>query len=244
MFPDLAVTLAGIADYFDIPLIVSCNATETLHNFLGFESIRNVPLIPHQIAGILIGIIGAIRTFRHSESAAWFYAMLFFACMNISSLFCHNIYERKSVEWEFARLLDLVFTGSSALSLWYTRLIVPSHMFSGTFLLLLGYNAKYSFLTRPLSWLPELTYIGTMLIALFALGRRLTTIGDSKIGVFLSIAGISTILSSLPLDSYFCQFFGSNFSSVHAMFMGSNLSMLGLLVLTLSSEKQKKIKTE
>jgi hypothetical protein len=228
-FPFLANILRQLTEYFELDLI-SCQSKEQILVVL-HTSIRNPTLLPLQLSGLFIGLIGAaIMSRRPMKSSSWFWALLFFSGMNFTSIFCHNLLSKYSIEWKYFRLLDIVFTGSSALSLCLVPLDVVSFLHPLLFFSLLVINYQLDFIGE-LALVPEMTYIGTMIAASLVLLPRLHRLGTSLIGFVISAFGILFLLAGLIVDSYLCQNTWTSFGAVHLIFLGSNCALLGLLTL-------------
>jgi hypothetical protein len=239
-FPGLHKTLFYIAGQVGYEL-VTCHGEEIVHEVLGYQ-IRNTTLIPTQLAGLFIGIFGTMVISRKA-SKSWFWAMLYFAGMNLTSLFCHNLTQKYTFEWKLFRLLDIVFTGSSAGCLLFSQIQVPSLFNVLIFPVLLTLNYKYDFGKDSIPFLPEFTYIGMMLLAVLFLLPNLRKMGTSKVGYGCSMIGLLLLVIGLPIDSLLCEF-STQVSSVHMIFLGSDFALLGLLLLanTPQQDLKKKLK--
>jgi hypothetical protein len=239
-FPGLHRILYRIAEQVDYEL-VTCHGEEIVQEAFG-QQIRNTTLLPTQLAGLVIGIYGSMIVSRNA-SKSWFWAMLYFAGMNLTSIFCHNLTEKYTIEWKVFRLLDIVFTGASAGCLLFSQLRLPSIFNLLIFPALLIFNYKYDFGEGAIAFVPEFTYIGMMLIAVLFLLPKLQKISTSKLGYGSSIIGLLLLIIGLPIDSILCEY-STQVSSVHLIFLGSDFAMLGLSLLASTSSEvlEKKLK--
>lgn len=130
-FPDTALFLAA---QLGVQLIL-CHNSEISMNITNTFSLRNPTLLPIQLLGLLIGSYGALKI---KKSISGSYAFLFFALMNLSSIICHNISQKYSTVWEISRIFDIIFTGSSSLSLPFITKNQMSHFLHFLIFLLLS----------------------------------------------------------------------------------------------------------
>ena len=240
LFPDFYQTISN-----QIPNLVSPNC---INQDLTLS--LNLVLITTTVVGIYC-TCKASRTITDG----YFFGSLFYTGMTISALaqsllHQHNLKQlelnqsllqqnkqdgKHSISWELLRILIIVFAGSCALSFWYTRLIVPKRMYVGTFALLLGYNLRYSFLTTKVVFLTEFTAIGSILVALVAITRKMNVIGTSREWKLVSWIGLTIMMTSILIDGLFCIVF-----IPHCMFIGSSLIILGLVELSSTRTRLRK----
>lgn len=182
-FPDLSRELlsylpltVGVADIFSFT-ITTCINTEYIIEIAGYQ-IRNPTLLPIQMLGMIIGLYAA---FTLKRNTSWFYAFLFFGCMNLTSIFCHNLSKQYSALWELSRILDIIFTGASSLSLPFlvNHLSHKTHMFLFGLLFAFGIICDYSMVDEyTIPFTAEIIYlllmiIGSINLALLVLSSKL-----------------------------------------------------------------------
>jgi hypothetical protein len=237
-FPDLTKYVTENAESIGYKIVTFINEEPVYH--LYNYPIRNPSLLPIQLAGILIGIKGIIAVSRH-QSPGWWYAMLFFAFMNLSSIFCHNLLAEGRLQ-RFFVMLDIVFTGSACTSAILSQFTIPQFMPFSVFVILLRTNYMYSFREKIILYLPEMTYIGLLLLACLLLNYPLLTGKFGKgSGILKASTGQFIMVAAPALDDYICDYFNSQISAIHLIFVGSNLIMQGLIELYVSKLKSDRI---
>lgn len=241
-FPDVSKVITILADHNDVSL-VSCIVPEPTVLFMDFV-IRNPSLLPIQIAGLLIGLAG---TFNIRKSPSWKFAFLYFALMNLASILCHNIAEKYTQIWHVGRVMDIVFTGSSSVCL---AVLVESKIESNKFILLLAVIGIYGTAGAlvPIPFASSIIYILLMIIATLALLPEilLCNLNKERWRQAIALYGLGIILLSLGVDWAFC-FVEGWWSAVHAVFLGSDIIFLGLLIMGLEKvvdEKASSKKTQ
>jgi hypothetical protein len=129
---DLGVDLAGVLwpDW----AVVSCPELRASLSWGGTEFVvRNPTLLPVQMAGFIIGIVGALvlagrrcparlrddalRLEAWSYSLCWSLALAWFAAMNATSILAHAVFEPKTASHEFWLASDVVATCLSSCNL-------------------------------------------------------------------------------------------------------------------------------
>ena len=211
---------------------------------------RNPHLLNTQLAGFIIGLAGFLLMMikgKHPKSLSFQYSFLYFALMNISSIFCHNVTERNSELWKLARLADLVFTGASATSLVYTTLSKTTH---GLHLFNLVALTLFTVIGDHLKAFPftaEIVYIGTCLFACVALGPRLHNFTGVNAGLIISYLGLLGLALAIPLDYFLCAN-KYTYTAIHVVFFSCDAIFLGFLLISVKLNKPlpktKKIKKE
>ncbi|KXS16990.1 hypothetical protein M427DRAFT_55016 [Gonapodya prolifera JEL478] len=222
----------------------------------GTPGIRNPYLIPFQVLGIVVGLVGAMRRLQPGSppvSPRMLGALLFFAGMNTSSLFAHNFLQKYTPSWELVRIVDVVFTGCSSLDLiflaldapsskrplapWRTKLAhaldsLPSQLI--VFIIIAVVNTLFdtrSGLLFPIPFVAELTYLGTAFAAFFILSPFLDYSNPLS---YVAIAGALTGLACLPIDNVLCWHFGPESGSfwttagLYFLFLGCDLGVYGV----------------
>jgi predicted membrane channel-forming protein YqfA (hemolysin III family) len=246
-FPDAVKIVLEVLKYFNIEA-VTCKSKEFLLPVQLFSTkidLRNPDLLPFQLAGLLIGLAGAVIFLPNSKriSKSWFWAMLFFACMNASSIYCHNLTKRESFDWNLARIADIIFTGSSSTSLAFIALGNVPHIYHFiTFLVIAFYGILGDLNKKMIPFTAELIYIGMMIFALIALAPRIFAMTKSVFALAVALSGVFVILAGPIFDTAICRA-GFPFSTVHAVFMGSDLALLGLLLIGVDMQTTK-LKTD
>ena len=197
--------------------------------------IQNPSLLIIQLICLIISFYTLIRTFKPLPTAGYFFGSLFYLLMILSSIPLHTMTTDYK---QILQILDIVFTGSSALSFWYTRLMVPKRAYLFTFLILLGYNLKHNYL-KPIPFMNELTYILPCFVAIVANLRKLNLLGTSLNCKFLASIGLLVVSIGLVFDDELCLLTSGHLASTHCVFFGSAISMLGLVELRLSNKDMK-----
>lgn len=213
-FPDLSRFINQfLADLRLAEFSFSCRNSEApplsldLSPVLGHKlPLRNASLWPLQLLGAFIGLHGVSR---HAARPALRAAMYWFAAMNLSSIFCHNVFPRHTANWEIARLLDVAATGASALNLavvGFDKLQPISSWIIFPIILLYNIIGDHRIGLMPMPWTAELSYFGTMIIGFLFLFPRLHTMGRGmrSIWYWLSLLGLQLAVFSLLLDSVLC----------------------------------------
>lgn len=211
--------------------------------------LRNPLLLPFQLWGLLIGLRGFFKLSRGTQTRTRLlrYSLFFFGAMNASSILCHNIFARYGMEWKIARLLDVVFTGSSAILL--VILALPSHWTSPllpkadgrTALTIFGILLVYNALTdaflgpMPLPLTSDFTYLGAMLLATVSLlpnQHNFNPKGLQSKDYWISMLGLALVVLALPLDNVICWLSPSGSAlrttGLMLLFGGCDLAFLGL----------------
>lgn len=240
MFPDAVNLLQLALEYFHFQP-VTCTSKEIVVPVTLFSTkmlLRNLDLLPYQLAGFVIGLIGALLMAKSKRiSKSWFWGMFFFACMNASSIFCHNWTNRLSPGWELARIADIIFTGASSLSLAFVALKNVPHIYHViTFLIIAFFGVLGDYNHKMIPFTAELIYIGMMIFAFFALAPRIFIMTKSRLAISIALSGVFVIFMGPLLDKTFCSF-GLPMSTVHMVFLGSDLALLGLLLIALDMNK-------
>jgi hypothetical protein len=205
---------------------------------------RNPQLLPFQLVGFVLGIAGFLLMLlkgKHPKSIAFLYSFLYFAMMNLTSIVCHNLSERKSELWEFAKIADLVFTGASSLSLVYTTFSQTTHSLHVWNLIALGIFTVIGDYYGAFPFTAEIVYIGTMIFACMALGPRLHTFTGVSTGLMISYAGLIGLASALPLDSLLC-INKYTYTAIHVIFFSCDVIFFGFILISDALNKAAKTK--
>ena len=206
---------------------------------------RNPSMFSFQIAGMILGLFGAllVSKSKSGKGNAFFFGFLYFALMNVSSIACHNLTTKHSNEWELARLADLVFTGASSLSLVFTAFSNTTKMPYLVFPVLFSIFAILGDSFRGFPFTAEIMYIGSMLLACVALVPRLHTYSDYRPGIAVCYFGLLLLIVSIPMDTFLCES-RITYSAVHLIFLGSNVVFFGLLIICATLRDITKIKVD
>ena len=192
-----------------------------------------------QLLSLLVGTYSTICMLSNQKTKGFFFGSLFYSIMIACSIL---ITFTESPEYRnLLRIVTIVLHGTSALSYWYTRLIVPKRMFMFTFMLLLGYNLKYYYLSKPIYLLQEATVVLPTLLSIFAVGRRLSELGTSSWWKYFTVTGFLVLMIGLGVDDELCNL---DLSLVHFVYLGWSVMVLGITQLQLSMRLPSKDKKE
>ncbi|KAI8902435.1 hypothetical protein BC833DRAFT_561650 [Globomyces pollinis-pini] len=219
---DYLLKISGSHEATALP-IISCRANEIVQT-VNSINIRNPSLLPIQLAGFLIGILGAFHLYTLGTRSKLGKSAEFWTSFSP------------------VPFLSTKRSGSSSLCLVLTQFTVPKALHIIIFAVFCGLGFFGDFLDKAIPFTGEFIYIGMMLLASLVLLPNLHTIGTSFMGKFISVFGLIVILLGLPLDHIFCEYVGSEFSAVHACFFGSDIAFFGLYLLALSEDEEDVVK--
>ena len=201
----------------------TCQNSELIYP-LGL-SIRNYTLLPILIISL---IVGAYKCFsnRGENRKLWF--SLYFTSFSACSILFYNILPRYDEHWYYARMLHLVFMGST--NICFIMNSTNDIINLSTFYVLLGIVYYGDYTSKSIPFIAEIMSIGTLLLSYISLLRR--RVEDKRV-----LIGVCLIFLALPLDNLLCRLFGSMVGGIHLMRVGFLLTFVGLTA-------QGKVKTE
>jgi hypothetical protein len=201
----------------------TCQNTELIYP-LGL-SIRNYTLLPILIISL---IVGAYKCFTKREENRQLWFSLYFSSFSACSILFYNILPRYDENWYYARMLQLVFMGST--NICFVMNSTNDIINLSTFYVLLGIVYYGDYTSKSIPFISEILSIGTMLLSYISLLRK--RVKDTRV-----LIGVFCIFIALPLDNLLCRVFGSMVGGIHLMRVGFLLTFVGLTA-------QGKVKTE
>lgn len=205
-------------------------------------------LIPIAIMGMVTGLRGYHNDVR---ATLWRKSFWYYACMNMSALFCHCFIPYASQLKRWAWGLDVGFTCVSSMflmaaalsdrvSLAQTKVL---HKYANAAPLPLIILALWGN-QRQVPWLNEVMYIGTTLAAVSVIAMLELLIPlQRKLGRgwMWGMAASSVIAASgIPLDRFLCPAFKAHFNHVHLLFLGCTGAFWCLEKYLAANENQKR----
>jgi hypothetical protein len=211
--------------------------------------LRNPTLIPIQIVGMLIGgIIGVNIPRRDGMSAAYSWAFINFAFMNLTSIIGHSLGTPGSSLWSFGISLDVSFTGASCICLILAalnsrKLVQSSPAAIRAIAPVCIVAVLVNSYTINLPFVSEMMYLGNLLVAsLFLLWHYTTSYWrEPNFISYLAFAGGGAILalSAIVFEHRLCDITTGAYTSVPAVFLGCCAMFLSVFLFSFNLEAQK-----
>lgn len=233
LFPYLTTLLKSNLPFLAFITEITCPEQKILF-------LRNPALLPIQLT-LFIFSLRAFERFYHQKKKVLADGFLFFAYMNLTSIFAHSIYEKNTFGWHLFLQLDVGFTAASCVSL-IINCIYPQCVYSRK----IGYMLLFiCSVFHRVPFLNEFMYLGLLVAAALvqatchvselSLSRNIRKLG----AFFIGISGLAIAASALFVNGALCQVSSNYFNYVHLVFLGCGISFLGLFFYNIDNEKAK-----